>query len=380
MPFEERTVVDLRELMALRALDERHSVTEVAEMYGVSRPTVRLWRDRYRELGRAGLEDRSHRPNTSPKATDDAITQMILADRKKTGFGSKKIRRRLQDDHPELTLPARSTIDGILARHGMVEHRSRRRKLDRAPLMARYQATEPGELMTADHKGEFRLLNGIYCYPLTLKDRVSHFMCECKASGSTSFDEAWPAIENVFRELGCPRAFQSDNGPPFGPTNGRLSLMSVRLMMLGIRPVFSRPGKPQDNGSHERMHRELKAFATRPPEASFKAQQKRFDAFVRMYNFERPHEAIDQQRPAKLFNGFARPFPRRRPTPEYADRAEKRKVSSSGSIKWRDKQIFVSSTLAGQTIALEPVDESLWTIHFYDFVIGKLDESRNEFV
>jgi putative transposase len=220
----------------------------------------------------------------------------------------------------------------------------------------------------------------VYCYPLTLKDRVSHFVCTCKASRSTSFDDAWPAIENTFREYGCPFAFHSDNGPPFGSSNGRLSSLGVRLMMLGIQPVFSRPGKPQDNGSHERMHRELKAFATRPPEASFQAQQKRFDAFMQMYNVERPHEAIDQQRPAKLFNGFARPFPRRTPKPEYPSQMEKRKVSELGYIKWRDHRIFISSTLAGHTIALDAEHGPLWQVHFYGFTIGKLDESANEFL
>jgi transposase InsO family protein len=379
MPFEERTVVDQREMMAFAALDERYTVTEVAEMFGVSRPTVRLWRDRYRESGRAGLEDRSHRPHSSPQRTRDEIEVMIVAEREKTKFGSKKIRRRLMDANPELELPARSTIDGILSRRGLVKRIRSRRALDRAPFMVRYTATEPGELMTADHKGEFRLRNGVYCYPLTLKDRVSHFVCTCKASRSTSLNEAWPPIENTFREFGCPLAFLSDNGPPFGASNARFSLLSVRLMILDIQPVFSRPGKPQDNGSHERMHRELKAFATRPAEGSFRAQQKRFDAFMQMYNVERPHEAIGQERPARLFNGFARPFPRRRPKPEYAAHAEKRKVSDSGSIRWRDDKIFISSTLAGQTIALEADDDDVWNVQFYGFKIGKIDERNNEF-
>lgn len=379
MPFEERTVVDQREEVALKALDARYSVSEVARMFGITRPTVRLWRDRYRESGRSGLTDRSHRPHSSPLKTDEEIEQLIVAEREKTKFGSKKILRRLQDEHPELELPARSTIDGILSRHGLVQQRRRLRDLERTPFMMRYQATEPGELMTGDHKGEFRLRSGVYCYPLTLKDRISHFVCKCKALRSTSFDEAWPEIENTFREFGCPLAFHTDNGPPFGSPNGRFSLMSVNLMSLGIQPVFSRPGKPQDNGSHERMHRELKAFATRPPEATFPAQQKRFDAFTYMYNVERPHEAIGQDRPAKRFNGFARPFPKRKPKPEYASVMEKRKVSVSGDIKWRDQKIFISTTLAGKTIALDAIDDGVWQVHFFGFAIGKIDERTNEF-
>lgn len=380
MPFEERTIVDLREEMALKALDERFSVTEVAAMFGVSRPTVRLWRDRYREFGRIGLEDQSHKPHTSPAKTGEEIEKLIVAERVKWNFGSKKILRRLADEHPELELPARSTVDGILSRKGLVKPRKRTRRLDRAPFMTRYEAAEPGELMTADHKGEFRLQTGVYCYPLTLKDRVSHRVLACEALRSTSLGEAWPCIERVFREHGLPQAFQSDNGPPFGNPNGRFSRLSVRLMSLDIQPVFGRPGKPQDNGSHERMHRELKAFATRPAAASFPAQQKRFNEFMRMYNLERPHEAIGMRRPANIFKGMLREYPKKKTKPEYEPHMEARKVSSSGEIKWRNRQIFITEPLAGETVALEATDDGIWTVRYYRFVIGKIDERTGEFL
>jgi putative transposase len=380
MPIEERTTVDLREEMALRALDERLTVTEVAVMFGVSRPTVRLWRERYRESGRAGLEDRSHRPHSSPAQTKKEIEDLIVAERLRWGFGSKKILRRLADQHAELELPRRSTVDGILSRNGLVEAKKPRRRLERTPFMARYDATAPGELMTADHKGQFRLKNGVYCYPLTLKDRVSHFVSACTALRSTSFDEAWPCIVRVFREYGCPLAFQSDNGPPFGNPVGRFSRLSVELMVLDIQPVFGRPGMPQDNGSHERMHRELKAFATRPPEATFVAQQERFDAFLHMYNIERPHEAIGQQRPANLFKGGPKPYPRRKPQPEYAGHMEKRTVSEGGNVKWKGDDIFLSETLAGKRVAFEETGDGLWTVRFHRFLIGKFDEREKRFL
>ena len=378
MPFEERTIVDQREEMALKALDDRFTVSEVAVMFGVSRPTVRQWRDRYREHGREGLEDRSHRPHESPTRTDQEIEQLIIDDRERWGFGSKKILRRLKDEHPELVFPARSTVDDILSRHGLVQARPRRRRLNRAPFMAQYEATEPGELMTGDHKGEFRLQNGVYCYPLTLKDRVSHRVFACEALASTSLDEAWPSFERVFREHGCPLAFQSDNGPPFGNPKGRFSRLSVRLMALDIQPVFGRPGKPQDNGSHERMHRELKAFATRPPAASFRAQQKVFNEFMNMYNFERPHESIGMQRPGKIHKDSPRPYPKKKPRPEYEPRLEVRKVSTSGTIKWRGEEIFLTDPLRGETIALEATDDGIWTVHFYNVKLGKIDERSNQ--
>jgi transposase InsO family protein len=233
--------------------------------------------------------------------------------------------------------------------------------------------------MTIDHKGQFRLGNGRYCYPLTVVDNVSRYLLACTALTSTRLCEAWPVIVDVFREYGLPRAMQSDNGPPFGATQGGLSLMSVRLMMLGVLPVFGRPAHPQDNGRHERMHRDLKAETTRPPAANRAYQQRSFNAFVERYNAERPHEALDMRRPANVFKPSPRPYRSPR-SPEYPAYFEARKVTSIGQIRLHNRQIFVSSALAGQTIGLEPTDEHLYTVHFYDFVIGKVDSALNTFI
>jgi transposase InsO family protein len=269
MPYKERTIVDWREEMALRALDKRYTVSEVARAFGVSRPTVRLWRERYREQGRGAMLDRSHAPESCPHRTGEQVEALIVAERKRWGWGSRKILKRLEESHPELVLPARSTADAILARHGLIERRRGGRSAGRSPFVRRYEASEPGELTTIDHKGEFRLGSGRYCYPLTMVDSVSRYVLACEALDSTSFQRAWPVIERVFREHGLPVAMQSDNGPPFGATNGRFSQLSVALMALGVQPIFGRPGVPQDNARHERMHRELKRRATRPlPRAS----------------------------------------------------------------------------------------------------------------
>ena len=379
MPMKERTRVDIREDMALRALDERYRLEEVARAFGVSIPTVRLWRDRYRELGRSGMSDRSHAPHTSPLRTAAEVEDLIIADRRKHKWGSKKILRRLQDAHPELDLPARSTVDGILARHDLVNHQNQPRCKARSPFIRRYEATSPGDLMTLDHKGQFRLQNGIYCYPLTICDRVSRFVMACQALTSTCLDQAWPVILKVLRKYGMPLAAQADNGPPFG-SNGRFSTMSVRFMTLGIQPVFSRPGRPGDNGSHERMHRDLKREATRPSSATLGEQQKQFDAFCQTYNFERPHEGIAMQRPASLFTGSNRAFPSRKPKPQYRLDMEKRKVSSAGTIRWRDQAIFISEAFRGQTIGLLPSTGATLDVHFFDFVIGKIDEEAAKFI
>lgn len=379
MPLVGRTIVDLREEMVLRVMQKRGTLESIAREFAVSVPTLRLWRERYRELGRTGLADRSHAPHSSPLKTDAAIEAMIVAERREYRFGSKKILQRLRDAHPELDLPARSTIDGILARNGLVEHQKRRRVKANSPFIRRYEATESGELMTLDHKGQFRMGNGVYCFPLTICDSFSRYVMACEALTSTQLSEAWPVIERVLREWGMPRAAQSDNGPPFGSPQGKFSSLSVKFMSLGIQPVFSRPGRPGDNGRHERMHRDLKREATRPPGRTKREQQRRLDEFRRMYNHERPHESLSGRRPVHLFKGSPRPFPRRPPKPEYAAHLEKRKVTDVGTISWRGEHVFISETLRGQTVGLELVPNALVQVHFYTFVIGTIDEETLKF-
>ena len=241
-------------------------------------------------------------------------------------------------------------------------------------------ATDPAELTTIDHKSEFRLLNGKYCYPLTMVDHVSRYVLACEALRSTRFSEAWPVVERGFRKHGLPVAMQSDNGPPFGSSNGRVSAFSVHLMMYGVLPVFGRPGRPQDNSRHERMHRDVKREATRPPGASMADQQKKFDEFVRRYNIERPHESLGMQRPVDVYRPSDRAFPRRRPAPQYPLHFEKRKITPGGYLKWQNHRIFIGEPLAGHTVGIEPVADALCTVHFYAFAIGYIDERTNNFL
>jgi len=380
MPLRESTIVDVREEMALKALSDKYTVSEVAEMFDTTRPTVRHWRDRYREEGRAGLTDRSHAPHTCPHRTDEQIEGLVLAERTKYGWGSKKILARLSESHPKLELPSRSTIDAMLSRNGLAKKRRRRSREMATPFRRRYQASNPGELMTIDHKGQFRLLDGNQCYPLTIVDHVSRYLLSCTALSSTALSEAWPVIKRVFREHGLPVAMQSDNGPPFGAPNGRFSTLSVRLMMLDVLPVFGRPGHPEDNGRHERMHRDLKCETTLPPAATMRAQQKRFNEFIRRHNLERPHEALGMQRPARVFNNSPRAYPRSLAKPHYDAHLEVRKVSSTGSIKWQHEPIFISEALKGQLVGLERTGDGICTVQFYRFTIGKIDEREKLFV
>lgn len=373
MPLRARTIVELREEVVLRVLAGLQ-ITEAAGMYGLSRPTVYEWVERYKASGVEGLEDHSRAPNHSPSRTDETIKQRLIAERVKWGFGSKAILQRLSEEQPEIEWPARSTVDGIFKQAGLTQRRRKRERKRITPFVRPYEASKPGELLTVDFKGQFRLRNGKLCYPLTLVDRVSRYVITCEALSSTHLEPAWAVIERALREWGLPDAVQSDNGPPFGANGyGRLSTISVRLMKLGILPVFSRPGKPQDNGAHERMHRVLKQTATIPPERTLRAQQQRLDLFRHTYNHERPHEGIGMSRPARLWRGARRPFPATLEEFRYKRWFEVRKIGHSVMLKWNKQEIFISHALASEQIGLEPADADRWNAYFGPFYLGQLD-------
>lgn len=380
MPVRPTTIVDRREQIALLALSERYSMSEIADLFEVSRPSVYKYRDRFRAEGRSGLVDRSRAPQNPPR-TPEWIVQRVLEERIRWGWGSKKIRRRLVDEDPNTPWPARSTIDQILDSHGLVKERRSRRPRPRSLFRQHYAATQPGELSTIDFKGQFRLGNGSYCYPLTIADAVSRYVLVCKGLDNIELDKVWPAVERVFRKHGLPWAMLSDNGPPFGGHGmGPLSTFSVRLMKLGIQPVFIDPAHPEQNGSHERMHRTLKDATTYPPAADLRGQQRVFDRFLRTYNYERPHEGLDMRRPAELYRGSPRAFPSRLSPFQYPSSYEVRLVSASGAIKWRNNPIFLSHTLAGERVAFTMINSGLWDVFFGQFLIAKFDERERSFV
>ncbi|HUR83585.1 MAG TPA: IS481 family transposase [Thermoanaerobaculia bacterium] len=373
MPLKARTIVELREEVVLR-VKAGLGISEVARMYGLSRPTVYAWMERYGEGGVEGLEDRSRAPKSSPARTHEEIERVLIEERIKWGFGSKAILQRLREEHSDIDWPARSTVDGIFKRAGLSEPRRKRERKRITPFVRPYEAKKSGELLTVDFKGQFRLRNGKLCYPLTIVDRVSRYVLACEALPSTHLEPAWAVIERVLREWGLPDAVQSDNGPPFGAKGyGRLSTMSVRFMKFGVLPVFSRPGKPQDNGAHERMHRVLKETATIPPGRSFREQQQKLDAFRATYNHERPHEGLGMRRPARVWRGGRRPFPSTIAEFRYKPWFEVRQIGHSGMLKWNKQEIFISHAFATEQVGLEPVDAHRWNMFFGPFYLGRLD-------
>lgn len=356
-------------------------VREVAERLGVSRQAVYDWRQRHRDDPVAGLNDRSRRPHTSPSRTPSALVERVIEERKRWGFGSKKILRRLQDQEPDIAWPPRSTIDAIFKREGLVRpHKAVRRRFAPAAARHTYEATAPGQVMTADYKGQFRLRNGRYCYPLLIADPVSRYLLACDAFTAISLEQTWASLVRVFREHGMPDMLHTDNGIPFGTSgHGRFSTISVRLMKYGIRPVYSRPGHPEDNGRHERLNKTLMEWTLNPARNNA-GQQVVFDTFRRMYNEERPHESLGQDRPASRHRRSPRLFPSRVPVLEYEPHFETQLVDARGRMYWRGKRVHFSDAFANERIAFERIDYSTWRVHYGSFVIGTYSDADKRFI
>lgn len=379
MTLQNRTIVEQRR-EAVELVKQKVSVTEVARLFGVSRQAVYDWIAWSVPEGR-GLEDRSRRPHHSPTRTPEAIEQRLIAERKKWGFGSKKILRRLQDEDPATAWPPRSTVDSIFRRAGLSERAARvRRPFAPAAVPRAAQTHEPGEVMTADYKGQLRLRNGRLCYPLTVADPVSRYLYACQAFSGVGFEHTWEALQRVFREFGVPRILHTDNGIPFGTSgHGRFSSLSVKLMKYGIHPTYNRPGHPQDNGRHERMHKTLLDRLPLQTAFDLEGQQVLFDEFRHEFNHERPHEALDQDRPAMRHRNPASQFPEVEPTPVYEPHFEVESVDRHGRIRWSGKQFFFSEAFANQIVGFEPIDYTKWQVHFASFVIGTFDSAERRF-
>jgi transposase InsO family protein len=352
-------------------------MTELAARYRISRQSGYEWVERYAQEGADGLKPRSHAPHHCPHRITEYVAETLLeARRKHPGWGARKLMGWLLTCRPELagTLPAASTVTDLFSRHGLVEPR-RRRQPSRHKAAGPLQANAPNEVWATDYKGQFRMGDGRDCYPLTVTDAFSRALLLCDALLSVRFAEAKPSWERCFARNGLPDRMRSDNGAPFAaPTPLGLTRLNVWWTKLGIVHDRIAPGRPDQNGSHERMHRTLKAEATRPPGKDQAGQQAMFDRFQAEFVGERPHEALGQQTPGSLYTPSVRAMPERLPKPEYAGHWEPRCVRRLGTFKFRGREIFLSSVLAGERIALDEVDDGVWSIYFYQRMLGRLDE------
>jgi transposase InsO family protein len=330
--------------------------------------------ERYEQCGLEGLTDRTRRPfryaNQLPEQVEAAI---VAARRERPHWGARKIRERLLPRLPHaIRVPATSTVHAVLDRHGLVSRPGRAKT--RAEGTALSEGLHPNDLWCTDYKGEFQLADKRYCYPLTVTDHASRYLLLCEALESNREELALRAFERLFQERGLPRAIRSDNGVPFASPNGlfQLSRLSVWWLRLGIAIERIRPGHPQQNGRHERMHLTLKREATRPAGANTLQQQAKFDAFIEEFNTERPHEALAMKCPAEVYTPSSRPYAGI-PEPHYPFHDKTIIVTSCGRLCLYRKKINLSKSLAGQAVGIKEVEAGIWLVSFMDYDLGYID-------
>jgi transposase InsO family protein len=356
-------------------VNEGMSVSEAAEEHGVVRSCAYKWVSRYQRFGWAGLEELSRRPELSPERTSQELVDELMGLKKKhPAFGPAKLVPMLDQRHGEHVM-AVSTAGQILARHGLVTKRRPRHRSPGRIEHAPYQVAGAGDSMTADYKGQFPMGNGALCYPLTIADPFSRYVLAIEAMASTHMQPAKAAFERVFREHGVPRQLITDNGTPFcsAVSLGGLTQLSRWWIENGIVPIRIQPGRPDQNGIHERMHRTLKDWIRRNKRSNLRGQQRSFDAFQTEFNEVRPHQSLGQKPPSTAFRPY-RPFSSRSRAIDYDSNMDVRRVNANGEIKWKGTPIFLSEVLIGADVGLLQIGESIWSICFGAVRIGYLDE------
>lgn len=380
MPWKQGTAVDERSRFVKAYLTQAYQMSELCALYGISRPTGYKWAARYEQGGRAALGERSRAPHSCPHRMSETLQGWFIAARKRYGWGARKLLKIFRNQHGRGAATSRTAVSNLLKRAGLSKSR-RRTRVRTNPGGPRRPASQANQLWTIDFKGQFRTTDHRWCYPLTLLDQHSRYLLLCEGQLDCSAQPAQRRLERVFREYGLPECIHSDNGAPFASRAiAGLSQMSVHWVKLGIHIERSRPGCPQDNGAHERMHRTLKASTTRPPACNLRAQQRRFNQFRGEYNELRPHEALHDHTPARLYRPSTRAYPSRLAKPEYPAHFEVRRVSANGDVSWRAERLFVSEALMHEQVGFEAVDDGLWSLHFYHQLLGRFDERTGKLI
>ncbi len=356
---------------------EEWSMAEVCRRFEISRRTGYKWLARYDAEGLEGLKDRSHAPHHIPSKVIDEVEDSIVEARgRHPHWGPVKLKTWLERTAPEVHWPAASTIGAILQRHGLAVPRKNRPKAcpNSEPLK---HAQGPNLVWCADFKGWFRCQDGSRCDPLTITDAYSRYLLKCQAVKHPDTMYVMPLFEAAFREYGVPEFIRIDNGPPFASVGlGGLTQLSVWWIKQGIRPERIEPGKPAQNGRHERMHRTMKQETAQPPRANLREQQKAFDLFRHEYNYERPHQALQGRTPADCYETSPRAYRSRPRAVSYPSDYEVRYVSDGGHLRWNGAKVFVGRALIGEPIGFQPVCDKNWRLWFSFYELGVFDEEK----
>lgn len=384
MPWKECRVMDERCRFVQEYESGEVAMAELCRQYDISRETGYKWLNRYRQGGVEQLKDHSRAPKHNPDAISEHLRREIVQVRHThRTWGARKILAWLARHRPELDLCAASTANEVLNRFGLIAPRKGRPKATASGQLHDNQSLAPNQLWCADFKGWFLCGDGSKCTPLTLTDQATRFILKVQSLGRhTDTYAVMPLFEAAFAQYGLPQIIRTDNGPPFASTGlGGLSHLSVRWIELGIVPERIRPGHPEENGRHERMHKTLKAETARPAMHTLALQQRRFDAWREEFNFERPHEALNHQTPGDIYRPSERLLPGRVKPWNYDDTFdEERRVRGAGQFKWQGKDVRASGSLVGRTLGLKRLSERYWQVYFRHILLGLLDARQFQII
>jgi len=358
---------------AERATRPGAKLAALCREFGITRPTGRKWRRRYLELGPAGLEEESRRPKTSPLAlAEDLVAAVLEAREAHPSWGPKKLHQLLRRRFGDNT-PSRSTVARLLNRFGRIERRRKRPPINVVERAPNASALNPNEIWSVDFKGWWKSHDGSRCEPLTVRDAFSRFVLSVTLTRTTVHDVI-PIFEALFRKHGLPAAIQCDNGNPFVNVRARggLSRLSAWWVSLGIRIIRSRPGCPQDNGGHERMHRDIAREIESSPAQTTALQQRVLDKWRQEFNHVRPHDGLDGKTPAEVYRSSERRFQGPRPA-IYPPHFVVHRVFRNGTMRLNGDSYFISNSLSGHEVGLEPLDTMRWKVWFHHLDCGELE-------
>ncbi len=381
MPWRRTCPMDQKRQFVLEWRSHTVSRAALCRLFGISRQTGYKWVRRFeRTLRWEELEEHSRRPHRHPRTTPRLLVQRIVDERRRLPlWGPIPLRKRLQTKWPQIAWPAASTIGAIVKREGLLVFRARRRRGTPPRRHPFATCREPNDVWCIDFKGHFALQDGRRCYPLTVMDAATRYLLACVGFLSPDYPHVRRTVAALFRTYGLPKAMRSDNGEPFACITAPAGLtpLSAWWAKLGIRLERIEPGKPQQNGRHERMHLTLKRATCSPPKRSLQAQQRAFDRFRRLYNEERPHQALALATPASLYRPSPRFLPPRVPTPTYPF-ADTYLVNAAGAIRWRARTFFISTALAGECIGIYPLNHRYEEVSFANVLLGLIDTQSHK--
>ena len=379
MPWKETTTMEQKIEFICEWRTGKYTITELCKAFEISRPTAYKVIARFEKEGYEGLRELSRKPRGKhPNSTNEKVINAILQLKKKHKlWGAKKIRILMFNDFPKNEIPSVVTIHNILKKHGLVCPQKRLRRVK--PVYPIFDPKQCNEVWSADYKGKFLMGNKVYCHPLTIADSKSRFLFTAKGHYKETLKYAKAEFTKVFRKYGIPKQIHTDNGSPFGAVRAiqRFTRLSYWFIELGIMPVFSDPAHPEQNGRHERMHRDLKASCVKPSAYDLKAQQRRLNHFVKQYNHIRPHEALAMETPASVHNFSTRPFPEKIPNFDYNSNLKILKVTQNGAIRWKSYYwVYLTVALKGKYVGIQDLGNGIWKVFYRNVFLGFFNETQ----